>query len=279
MFRMTSSSSLFTQPPVFLSEFTGKERDAETGLDYFGARYYSGAQGRFTSVDPIGIMKQKLMDPQQWNSYGYARNNPLKFMDPTGMYVVDCAGGDRNCNNAAIEFERRRQKDLRSNDDKVKSAAEAWGDRTTDSKDRIHVKFVSQDQMDKDGGNPDPNNFSIGGMVTPSAGSDKKGQINAEFSWSYRGSDLAQAIAHEGSHIRDDLSFLSSYDETTGKYDASKNFTVFSSEVDAYKAGSGVKPYPDFPRGPQGYRQLEDYVRRMYSNWGEKQFSPRQYPQ
>ncbi len=32
------------------SEFTGKERDAETGLDYFLARYYSGAQGRFTSL-------------------------------------------------------------------------------------------------------------------------------------------------------------------------------------------------------------------------------------
>ncbi|MEO8660108.1 MAG: RHS repeat-associated core domain-containing protein, partial [Bryobacteraceae bacterium] len=34
-------------------EFTGKERDAETGLDYFGARYFSGAQGRFTTPDPI----------------------------------------------------------------------------------------------------------------------------------------------------------------------------------------------------------------------------------
>lgn len=32
-------------------QFTGKERDAETGLDYFGARYFSGAQGRFTSPD------------------------------------------------------------------------------------------------------------------------------------------------------------------------------------------------------------------------------------
>jgi RHS repeat-associated protein len=56
----------FTSAP---RKFTSKERDAETGLDYFGARYYSGAQGRFTSVDPIGIMKQKLVDPQQWNDF------------------------------------------------------------------------------------------------------------------------------------------------------------------------------------------------------------------
>ena len=42
------------QQPLFVPavriQFTGKERDAETGLDYFGARYVSGAQGRFTSL-------------------------------------------------------------------------------------------------------------------------------------------------------------------------------------------------------------------------------------
>src|ERR1044071_483612 len=39
-----------TTPDV--RQFAGKERDAETGLDYFGARYYRGASGRFLSVDP-----------------------------------------------------------------------------------------------------------------------------------------------------------------------------------------------------------------------------------
>lgn len=58
-------------------EFTGKERDQETGLDYFGARYMSSAQGRFTSPDPVHILKQKLLDAQQWNMYAYVRNNPL----------------------------------------------------------------------------------------------------------------------------------------------------------------------------------------------------------
>lgn len=64
-------------------EFTGKERDAETGLDYFGARYYSGAQGRFTSPD-LPLIDQHPEDPQSWNLYSYVRNNPLRYTDPTG---------------------------------------------------------------------------------------------------------------------------------------------------------------------------------------------------
>jgi RHS repeat-associated protein len=67
-------------------EFTGKERDAETGLDYFGARYYGGALGRFTSPDRP-LLDQKPADPQSWNLYAYARNNPLLFVDPTGERV------------------------------------------------------------------------------------------------------------------------------------------------------------------------------------------------
>jgi RHS repeat-associated protein len=66
--------------------FTGKERDPETGLDYFGARYMSAAQGRFTSSDPENA-DASLDDPQSWNAYAYARNNPLKYIDPTGEKI------------------------------------------------------------------------------------------------------------------------------------------------------------------------------------------------
>jgi RHS repeat-associated protein len=64
-------------------KFTQKERDGESGLDYFGARYYSSPQGRFTSVDPL-LESARRKDPQTWNRYAYARNNPLRFIDPTG---------------------------------------------------------------------------------------------------------------------------------------------------------------------------------------------------
>jgi len=65
-------------------KFTGKERDQETGLDYFGARYYSAPVGRFTTVDPSITIRENTLDPQRWNRYAYGRNNPLRFVDPDG---------------------------------------------------------------------------------------------------------------------------------------------------------------------------------------------------
>jgi RHS repeat-associated protein len=68
---------------------TSKERDNETGLDFFEARYFSSTQGRFTSTDPIVITADRLIDPQEINLYNYARNNPLRFSDPTGEDIDD----------------------------------------------------------------------------------------------------------------------------------------------------------------------------------------------
>jgi len=70
-------------------KFTGKERDSESGLDNFTARYFGSSLGRFTRPDPITFSKQKLIDPQQWNMYSYARNNPPRFLDPTGKYLCN----------------------------------------------------------------------------------------------------------------------------------------------------------------------------------------------
>ena len=66
-------------------KFTGKERDEETGLDYFGARYMWAVQGRFTSPDPLIIHPGRLANPQRLNLYMYARNNPLLYIDPNGL--------------------------------------------------------------------------------------------------------------------------------------------------------------------------------------------------
>ena len=70
-------------------KFTGKERDSESGLDNFGARYNASTMGRFMSPDPIHIMMQKFTDPQQWNMYAYVRNNPLRLVDNNGKWPTD----------------------------------------------------------------------------------------------------------------------------------------------------------------------------------------------
>lgn len=73
---------------------TGKERDSETGLDFFGARYFSGAQGRFTTPDwsdkPAPVPYADLTNPQSLNLYAYVLNNPLTRVDPLGHF--DCTG-------------------------------------------------------------------------------------------------------------------------------------------------------------------------------------------
>jgi RHS repeat-associated protein len=73
------------------SKFTAHPRDSESGLDYFGARYFPGAQGRFTSPDP-SMLSTVLANPQSWNRYSYALNNPLRYVDPNGELWV--ASGD-----------------------------------------------------------------------------------------------------------------------------------------------------------------------------------------
>jgi RHS repeat-associated protein len=82
----------YSQVDNVRQQFAGSERDDETGLDFMQARYYSSPMGRFTSVDPIYISKDRLVDPQAINLYAYVRNNPLSYIDPTGEYFVGTDG-------------------------------------------------------------------------------------------------------------------------------------------------------------------------------------------
>jgi len=75
--------------------FTGKPRDKESGLDYFGPRFLSGNMLRFNSPDQPFI-DNHVDDPQSWNLYNYCRSNPINIIDPTGMEIrVDDDDMDR----------------------------------------------------------------------------------------------------------------------------------------------------------------------------------------
>lgn len=73
-------------------KFSGKERDGESGLDYFGARYYDKSQYRFISADPTTYHAASLGMSQLRNLYAYCGDNPISFIDPDGkqtnIYVL-----------------------------------------------------------------------------------------------------------------------------------------------------------------------------------------------
>jgi RHS repeat-associated protein len=85
------------------AQYTGYKKDSTTGLNYASARYYNPSRGAFISQDPVALalgysgklnsihnVSQAgfLRDPQLLNSYGYARNNPLKYNDPSGEIPI-----------------------------------------------------------------------------------------------------------------------------------------------------------------------------------------------
>jgi RHS repeat-associated protein len=88
---MTRTAYIYDGVPRYAPQFTGKERDAETGLDYFGARYYGSTMGRFASPDDP-LADQHPRDPQSWNLYAYVRNNPLVHVDPGGKACSSLIG-------------------------------------------------------------------------------------------------------------------------------------------------------------------------------------------
>ncbi|MBI3448833.1 MAG: hypothetical protein HY049_07970 [Acidobacteria bacterium] len=66
--------------------FTGHERDAESGLYYMLARYYSPDIGRFLSPDPWKATRPA--DTQAWNEYSYVSNSPMSHTDPYGLFSL-----------------------------------------------------------------------------------------------------------------------------------------------------------------------------------------------
>jgi RHS repeat-associated protein len=69
-------------------KFSGKKRDLESGLDFFGARYYSSGFGRFVTPDwsagPATVPYAHIENPQTLNLYSYVDNNPVNGIDPDG---------------------------------------------------------------------------------------------------------------------------------------------------------------------------------------------------
>ncbi len=82
-------------------EYASMEKDSASGNHYDHARYYGAWLGRFHSPDQLG---GDAADPQTWNRYAYARNNPLRYIDPNGQDGVEAAKWIREKAQAVVDW-------------------------------------------------------------------------------------------------------------------------------------------------------------------------------
>jgi len=198
------ATSLSAQRPDSSQQFTSKERDAETGLDYFGARYYSGAQGRFTTPDPL-LNSGRPWEPQTWNRYVYTRNNPLTFIDPTGLYDLNntCDPSNNKCNKKFREYA-----------DNLKNGLKNLQNQLKDVKDPVQ-KLRLETALKAMGTEGDHNNVLVSFGKTQGGGAaetiptfnEQTGKVGYSVTFDPRmisgQNDYAVAGAHEGTHVDD----------------------------------------------------------------------------
>jgi RHS repeat-associated protein len=181
----------------------GKERDAESGLDYFGARYYASSMGRFMSPDPL-LNSGRPDNPQTWNRYTYALNNPLIVTDPTGLYnlINNCASGDASCNKSFAQDAKNLKNGLADLTKAVNGLADGA------------QKTALQGALGAIGTENDGNNVGVqfgknadGAAGNTQPGVDASGNLNftITFDPSKNQGTVSQAInaAHEGQHVED----------------------------------------------------------------------------
>jgi RHS repeat-associated protein len=211
----------FSAASNLMNQITSKERDAETGLDYFLARYYSGAQGRFISPDPMG---GKIANPQSFNRYAYVLNNPLKFTDPTGLY--ECLGSDRQC--SGLEKTLKHQRDSR--DDEIARSAASYGEAHTNNGVTVSFKDLSKKRI---------------GGETETTFTFENGKLQAQslitLDSKLAGAQFDAAVAEEGSHAADGKQVVDSgLVEMGGKIFANENITPYQSEQTGYRVTSKI---------------------------------------
>jgi RHS repeat-associated protein len=266
-------------------KFTGKERDTETGLDYFGARYNASTMGRFMSPDPVA---GEAASPQSLNLYSYVRNNPLKFIDPTGMIVewhdTKCKKGQSTCPSKAQQAYEARLKQLRES----KNAKErARGERLSAVYKRLQDSKAIFEVKNSGGNEPSHGDIHYDG--------NDHFTIDLKGDTAYHLSDN-QRLAHEFEHGRQVLDGeLSFHNYTPGKWlpfaldrtDESNGFAAgfdiepaspgqgsFINDVQrsinsggvaggATRLGAGDSPYRSLPQGPVNVEHQSPAIYRV----------------
>jgi RHS repeat-associated protein len=206
------------------SVFTGKERDAESGLDNFGARYDASSLGRF--MTPDSGVDQHPEEPQSWNLYAYARNNPLLFVDPSGEYVCGTSMTQQQCGDfqngldAAQQAANAAKDKYGANSDQYKDAQraiDAYGKAGVDSGVTIQVGDTGKYGA----------TTTVAGGAAKTADNPTGQKIEVKFSAVLVGDAMSEA--HEGSHTADGSAWVAS------GFSSALNPTRFQTEQRAYR--------------------------------------------
>jgi RHS repeat-associated protein len=252
-------------------KFTGKERDDETGLDFFGARYFASVQGRFTSADPL-LSSGTIYDPQSWNRYTYTLNYPLKYTDPFGLYVF----ADGTDDEYKKKF-RQGLKDLQSARDSFKKgsneynrldrALNAYGKEGVDN--GVMIKFGATK-----GGSPADTAVSIAldptGANKAVTANNPAGQaitVTIDPKQHSSANDYVTSIGHEGSHVADGSALVGALPTSLTDGAAVQailggplNLTKYVTETAAYEVTSFIvqgRGAGTLAVGPKGGNQYE----------------------
>jgi RHS repeat-associated protein len=210
------SSSEKYQGDTVRQGFTGYEKDPEIDLEYANARMFENLYGRFTSPDPL-LLSGRVGNPQTWCRYVYSRNNPLTFIDPSGLYEFAANASEdekkkfrqalQDVEKARDEYKVGSTKYNRLND-VIKAYGgevikDANGKVISGDQNGVSVGFQKFSGKDKD----------TGGKAKPEFVSDPAGKTSANVSVTINTailgnrSELAIVTAHEGQHVADAQSF------------------------------------------------------------------------
>ncbi len=229
-------------------QFTGYERDNETGLDFAQARYFDLSHGRFSSPDPL-LNSGRPNIPQSWNRYVYALNNPLMYTDPTGFWEWSTAlGGSKKDK----DLDKERDQALKNGDTTkaaeideilskrghfVASLAEAKntaGKITDKSVRKETLKGLNSYGKAGDGNNVtvailDENDPGAGATVVEN---NKIIVAFADINLRPSNSGLFSDIAHEGRHVTRSQEFIACGGS------AKCSISNYAAEMDAYTTSS-----------------------------------------
>jgi RHS repeat-associated protein len=200
----------------YQQEWAGLDgEDPSTGFYGSLSRAYNPPPGRWLSPDPAGLSAADPSDPQTWNAYAYAGNNPTTLTDPTGLYICGSSMTESQCDSFAgsltdaqnaANVEKATYGDLSSQYLNAQRAIDAYGDRGVDNGVTIQVGDLPSAEgavTSATGGapvtadNPNGQNITVTFNTKP---------FNADAG----SAALAITSAHEGSHVADASDWVSS---------------------------------------------------------------------